>query len=220
MEELEAQLRPEGYRVQVVAPGTRDLHSFAPDLILVDVPNSEQDALAIYQSLPWTGAAPLLLLTAAYSDRIVAAALEAGADGCLPAQTSPRELAAWVRALLRRRAFPTSIPRTPFRIGPLTIDLARGQIEKHGVPLLLPPTSLLLLRTLAERPGEVVPREHLLAQVLGPHPRRKMSTLHVHMFTLRALIEDDPSHPRYLKTIRGVGYVLSEGSDGSSPAEP
>src|SRR5579871_6863934 len=219
MEALEAQLRPEAYRVQVVAPGTPDLHSFMPDLILVDASRSDQDALAIYRSLPRTGAAPLLLLTADYTDRIVAEALEAGADGCLPARTSPRELAAWVRALLRRRAFPPSIPRTPFRLGTLTIDLARGQIEKRGVQLLLPPTALLLLRALAERPGEVVPREHMLTQVLGPRPRRKMSTLHVHMFTLRTLIEDDPSHPRYLKTIRGVGYVLSEGGDGGGSAE-
>ena len=88
------------------------------------------------------------------------------------------------------------------------VDLARGRVEKGGMPVLLPPTQMLLLRALAERPGEVVSREHLLTQVLGPQPRRKMSTLHVHMFTLRTLIEDDPHRPCYLRTIRGVGYVL------------
>jgi DNA-binding response OmpR family regulator len=220
MEELEGQLRLEAYRVQVVAPGTRDLQSFAPDLILVDASDPDQDALAIMEMLPRTGTPPLLLLTGAYTDRIVAEALEAGADGCLPAQTSARELAAWVRAILRRRALPAFVRSAPFRLGTLTIDLARGRIEKRGVPLLLPPTPLLLLRTLAERPGQVVPREHLLTQVLGPHPRRKMSTLHVHIFTLRAIIEDDPRNPRYVKTVRGIGYVLSEEGEGSSRGLP
>jgi DNA-binding response OmpR family regulator len=209
MEELEAQLRPEAYRVHVVAPGIGELQSFAPDLILVDASDPEQDALTIMRRLPRTGT-PLLLLAGAYTDRLVAEALEAGADGCLPAQTSARELAAWVRAILRRRALPAFVRSAPFQLGTLTIDLARGQIEKQGVLLLLPPTPLLLLRTLAERPGQVVPREHLLTQVLGPRPRRKMSTLHVHMFTLRTIIEDDPRHPRYVKTVRGIGYVLSE----------
>jgi DNA-binding response OmpR family regulator len=217
MAELETQLRSEAYRVHVVASGIPDLDSFTPDLILLDVPDSDQDALAIYRSLPRIGAVPVILLTGLYTDRIVAEALEAGADGCLPARTSARELAAWVRAVLRRRALPASVRRTLLKLGSLTIDLARGRIDRGGVPLLVTPTPLLLLRALAERPGQVIPREHLLTQVLGPLPR-KMSTLHVHMFTLRTLIEDDPRRPCYLKTIRGVGYVLNEAGEGDSRA--
>jgi len=215
MEELEAQLRPEAYRVHVDASGTPDLHSLAPDLILLDVPGADQDPLAIYRSLPRIGAAPVILLTGVYTDSIVARALEAGADGCLPARTSPRELAAWVRAVLRRRALPAAVRRTLLKLGSLTIDLAEGRIDRGGVPALLTPTPLLLLRALAERPGQVIPHEHLLTQVLGPQPR-KMGTLHVHMFTLRTLIEDDPSRPCYLKTIRGVGYVLNGAGEEDS----
>jgi DNA-binding response OmpR family regulator len=77
---------------------------------------------------------------------------------------------------------------------------------------------MLLLRTLAQRAGQVVPREHLLTQVLGPQARRKLTTLHVHMFALRTILEEDPRQPRYLKTIRGVGYLLSA-EPGGSPAE-
>ena len=215
MEELEAQLRPEAYRVHVDASGTPDLHSLAPDLILLDVPGADQDPLAIYRSLPRIGAAPVILLTGVYTDSIVARALEAGADGCLPARTSPRELAAWVRAVLRRRALPAAVRRTLLKLGSLTIDLAEGRIDRGGVPALLTPTPLLLLRALAERPGQVISHEHLLTQVLGPQPR-KMGTLHVHMFTLRTLIEDDPSRPCYLKTIRGVGYVLNGAGEEDS----
>jgi DNA-binding response OmpR family regulator len=212
MEELEAQLRPEAYRVHVDASSTPDLQSLAPDLILLDVPGAGQDALALYRSLPRIGAAPVILLTGVYTDSIVAGALEAGADGCLSARTSPRELAAWVRAVLRRRALPAAVRRTLLKLGSMTIDLTQGRIDRGGAPVALTPTPLLLLRALAERPGQVIPREHLLTQVLGPQPR-KMSTLHVHMFTLRTLIEEDPSRPCYLKTIRGVGYVLNETGD-------
>jgi DNA-binding response OmpR family regulator len=214
MAELEAQLRPEAYQVRVAAPGTQDWSSSDADLILLDVANPEEDALAAYRLLRGIGATPLLLLTAAYTDRIVVEALEAGADGCLPAHISPRELAAWVLALLRRRSQPPTVRSTRFRLGSLTIDLTRGRVVKGDAPLSLPPTQMLLLRALAERPGEVVPREHLLTQVLGPLPRRKMSTLHVHMFTLRTIIEEDPQHPRHLKTIRGVGYVLDAVTHG------
>jgi two-component system KDP operon response regulator KdpE len=131
MAELEAQLRPEAYRVRVAAPGVRGWGTPSPDLVLLDVASPEQDALAACRSLRGAGAAPLLLLTAAHTDRIVVEALEAGADGCLPARTSPRELAAWVRALLRRRSRPASVRSAPFRLGSLTIDLARGVISRN-----------------------------------------------------------------------------------------
>jgi DNA-binding response OmpR family regulator len=213
MAELGFQLRLEDCRVQVVRSGPIDPASPAPVLVLLDIADPEQDPLAAYRSLPPPRSAPLVLMTAAYTEEIVAEALEAGVDCCLPATVSHRELAAWVRALLRRRASPVPRRTAPFTLGPLTIDLARGRVEKHGVPLTMPPTQLLILRALAERPGRVVPREHLLTQVLGPQPR-KMSTLHVHIFLLRSLIEDDPRRPRYLKTIRGVGYILTDDYSG------
>lgn len=206
--ELEAQLRPEAYQVYVTARGSQEYGGASPDLVLLDVEHPDRDTIAAQRLRPGAEAAPLLLLTADYTDRVVVEALEAGADGCLPATISPRELAAWIRALMRRRSQPAATRSASFRVGSLTIDLARGRVEKGGSPLPLPPTQMLLLRALAERPGEVVTREHLLTQVLGPEPRRKMSTLHVHMFTLRTLIEDDPHQPCYLRTIRGVGYVL------------
>jgi DNA-binding response OmpR family regulator len=125
---------------------------------------------------------------------------------------------------MRRRTQPAAARGAALRVGSLTIDLARGRVERKGRPLPLPPTQMLLLRALAERPGEVVPREHLLTQVLGQQPRRKMGTLHVHMFTLRTLIEEDPHRPCYLKTIRGVGYLLEAvkqaDEDGPFPRPP
>src|SRR5438270_11270547 len=139
MAELETQLRPEAYQVWVTAPGAHERTTAAPDLVLLDLARPDQNAVAAHRALEGSQAAPLLLLTAVYTDRIVVEALEAGADGCLPGSISPRELAAWIRALMRRRSQPAATRGASFRVGSLTIDLARGRVEKGGAPLPLPP---------------------------------------------------------------------------------
>lgn len=209
IEELEAQLRPEACQVHLELPGSQAPGLLVPDLILVDAPGPAQDVLLICQALRQVHSAPLLLLTTVGSDGVIAAALEAGADCCLPASVSAREAAAWMQALLRRRAMPGPVRAVRFILGSATINLAHGRVQRRGAEVQLPRTQLLLLRALAERPGRVVPREQLLTLALGAQPRRKMSTLHVHMFLLRSLIEEDPRRPRFLKTVRGVGYVLA-----------
>jgi DNA-binding response OmpR family regulator len=209
LKDLEAHLGPGRYEIRRVSRIQEAETGPAVDLILIDASQPEQDAVALYRSAPPARSTPVILMTAAYTEHVVAEALEAGADCCLSTAVSPRELAAWIQALLRRRATPVSPPTGRLVLGAVTIDLARGQVEKGGASVTLSPTQLLLLRALAERPGQVVRREYLLTKVLGPRQRRKMSTLHVHLFQLRALIEEDPGRPRFLKTVRAIGYLLA-----------
>ena len=133
-----------------------------------------------------------------------------GADECLDSSLSSREIVTHIRAQIRRATHYVSEGEPPqqLRVGALEIDIARHQATLQGEPLDLTPKEFDLLACLARHPGQVVPREEIIAAVwgdkLGPHSR----SLDVHIGRLRRKIEPDPANPQMLITISGVGYTL------------
>jgi two-component system response regulator RegX3 len=129
--------------------------------------------------------------------------LEAGADDCVGRGVSRGELAARVRAVLRRRAAPDD---QVVRAGSFVLDLARHVFLHDGAPVHLPPKELGLLALLVRRDGRVVSREEALALVWGPGRSGDPTTVDVHVKRLRAKVERDPARPEHLLTVRGLGY--------------
>lgn len=212
---LEDALTADGYRVCVATDGEAGLERArreAPDLILLDVMMPRLDGLAVAAELRRVGFdAPILMLTAkgAVTDRVVG--LDAGADDYLVKPFSTDELLARVRALLRRRQ---REGRAVLRIhlGDAEIDFARQTARRHGRDLHLTAKEFAMLRLLAEAEGKPVSRDQFLDVVWGYGAFPTTRTVDTHIASLRAKIESDPGEPRFIQTIHGVGYRLSEGS--------
>jgi two-component system response regulator RegX3 len=130
--------------------------------------------------------------------------LEAGADDCVASGVTRAELAARVRAVLRRRARPAS--GEVLRSGTFVMDLARHVFLQDDVPIHLPPKEFGLLELLIRRDGRVVSREEALELVWGQGHSGDPTTVDVHVKRLRAKVEVDPAHPTRLLTVRGLGY--------------
>src|SRR5690606_1684956 len=134
--------------------------------------------------------------------------LEVGADDYVTKPLSPRELVARVNAVLRRAAGPGP---TEIDLGDLRIDLERYTVERNGIePVRLSSKEFHLLKTLASSPGKVFTREELLRNVWGYEEETPTRTLDYHVRSLRKKIEEDPSNPRLLRTVHGVGYRFVE----------
>ena len=182
------------------------------DVILLDLTLPDMDGLDVCRRLRDDHQTPILMLTARGDpmDRVVG--LEMGADDYLPKPFEPRELLARVRALLRR-AGTTQSPSEILRFGRLEIDLGARQVRLDGEPRALTSYQFMLLVELARRSGRVLARETLMDLVrsdrLDPFDR----SIDVHISRIRALIEDDPKHPKRLITVRGAGYVFAKAQD-------
>jgi DNA-binding response OmpR family regulator len=151
---------------------------------------------------------PILMLTARgdLTDRVVG--LEIGADDYVAKPFEPRELLARLRALLRRRKGGSEPPRV-LRFGDLEVDLGAREVRQRGVRRPLTSAQFNLLAALAERAGRVLTREQLLELVGGDDSEAFDRAIDVQISRLRGAIEDDPRHPRYVLTVRGIGYVLA-----------
>lgn len=203
-----------GYGVRVEHDGESGLAAARgepPDLVILDVLMPGLDGWAVCRALRTESAVPILMLTALGDevDRILG--LELGADDYLSKPFSSRELLARVRALLRRveldqTALPTS---TSLTIGALTLDLDARRVYKGAVELEMRYKEFELLSLLMSRAGEVITRSELFDAVWGTDWLGDTRTLDVHIRWLREKIEDDPSDPQYVQTVRGVGYRFS-----------
>jgi len=160
---------------------------------------------------------PIIMLTAkdAEIDKVVG--LELGADAYVTKPFSLRELLARIRAHLRRLDAveaandihpPGDGAAAPVNLGSVTIDLAGHRLLRDGAVLAVKPKAFELLAFLLRHPGQVFSREQLLEKVWGYDYAGETRTVDVHVHWLRAAVEADPSQPRYLQTVRGVGYVL------------
>lgn len=207
---VEHHLRQAGFVTVRAAAGRAAVDAFmttGADLIILDVMLPDMDGLAVCREVRRTSDVPVIFLTARREeiDRVVG--LELGADDYITKPFSPRELVARVKAVLRR----TGGPRLPERAGAMVrgavrIDPLRRTVSVAGQPVSLTTLEFDLLLALAERPGLVLTRDQLLDRVWGIDFAGDPRTVDVHIHHLREKIEPDSQTPRYLQTVRGVGY--------------
>lgn len=207
-------LEAAGYAVKVAHDGLTGLEVAADpsvDLVVLDVMMPGMDGWQVCKELRAVSVVPILMLTALGDeiDRILG--LELGADDYLIKPFSTRELIARIRALLRRVDLDSARhqPDDVLLVGSLSIDLKKRQVYKDGQELYLRYKEFELLSLLAARSGEAVSRAELFDEIWGTDWLGDTRTLDVHIRWLREKIEDDPSSPRYIQTVRGVGYRFS-----------
>jgi DNA-binding response OmpR family regulator len=204
-------LERDGHRALVAEDGDRAdelLRQEQLDLVVLDVMLPGKDGLELSRSIRSRSSLPVILLTARgeEADRIVG--LELGADDYVTKPFSPRELAARVRALLRR-ASALADPRRSLAFGDVTLDGDARQVRKAGEEVALTAREFDLLWFLAANPRKVFSRDQLMASVWGYEPALDSGTVTVHVRRLRTKVEDDPARPRHLQTVWGVGYRLT-----------
>ena len=204
-------LNRDGYRVLTAYDGIEALRLAReghPDLIVLDLMLPGIDGLEICRTLRAESDVPIIMLTAMTTDNDRLTGLDLGADDYVTKPFSPRELAARVRAVLRR------LPgeRGPDKIehGALTIDFLKHEASLNGKPLNLTPVEFKLLGVLVKEPGRVFSRAQIIEKALGYDFDGFDRTIDVHILKLRRKLEPDPRHPRYIKTVYGAGYKLLE----------
>jgi DNA-binding response OmpR family regulator len=201
-------LRREGYRTLEAEDGDRArelLESESPSLVVLDVMLPGTDGLELCRWIRGRSELPIIMLTARgeEADRIVG--LELGADDYVTKPFSPRELAARVRTVLRRSRSEVS-EAEQLSFDELSIDARTHEVRKDGTELRLTAKEFDLLWFLARHPRQVFSRDQLMDRVWGYEAALDTGTVTVHVRRLREKIEDDPSQPRFLQTVWGVGY--------------
>ena len=201
-------LRHEGFETLEAGDGdtARQLvEQESPSLVVLDLMLPGTDGLELCRWIRSRSRLPVIMLTARgeESDRIVG--LELGADDYVTKPFSPRELAARVRTVLRR-AVTEVVADESLSYDGLVVDSATREVTRDGNPLRLTAREFDLLWFLASHPRRVFSREHLMRRVWGYSAALDTGTVTVHMRRLREKIEVDPSHPRHLETVWGVGY--------------
>jgi DNA-binding response OmpR family regulator len=211
LELVRGYLEREGFEVETATDGLAAVDAVrasAPDVVVLDVMLPGLDGIEVCRRIRTFSDAYVLMLTARGEeiDRIVG--LTVGADDYLVKPFSPRELVARVRALLRRPRG-AAVERAPTPIG-FEIDESRRVVRVDGTPVALTALEFELLAVLARDPGIVIGRQALLDRVWGPEFVADDHLVDVHIANLRRKLGDDPTRPRFIETVRGVGYRLSE----------
>ncbi|MEM9465833.1 MAG: response regulator transcription factor [Actinomycetota bacterium] len=203
-------LEDEGWTVEEAESGEDALNAFtaqAADVVLIDIMLPGIDGFDVCRSIRRVSDVPIVMVTARADTHDVVAGLEAGADDYLTKPFAPKELSARIRALLRRSR--TAEPGTPQMIfGDLEIIPEEGVVRLHGDEVHLTKTEFRLLVELATNPGRVLSREVLLERVWGYGYFGDGRLVDVHVRRLRTKIEPDAANPRYVVTVRGLGYKL------------
>jgi len=206
-------LEREGHSVLVVHDGRQALeHSRTrkPDLLVLDVMMPGVDGLDVCRILRTESDVPILLLTARSTEDDKLLGLDIGADDYVTKPYSPRELAARVRALLRRAGKGTPVQSSVRTVGALEIDAARFEVRVDGRPVSLTAKEFGILEVLAAEPGRVFTRAQIIDRAFGFDHYVLERTVDAHVMNLRRKIEDDPAEPRYVQTVYGRGYRLAE----------
>ncbi|UDM32161.1 response regulator YycF [Lentilactobacillus laojiaonis] len=209
-------LEKEGYEVFTAYDGEEALEQFKeldPDLIILDLMLPKMDGLEVAREIRKTSETPIIMVTAKDSEIDKVLGLELGADDYVTKPFSNRELVARVKANLRRHTNSTSTTQNneiqTITIGDLVIHPEAYSVYKRGENIELTHREFELLNYLAQHVGQVMTREHLLQTVWGYDYFGDVRTVDVTVRRLREKIEDNPSHPVWLVTRRGVGYYLN-----------
>ena len=212
-------LRSAGFSTRSAATGISGLQEIArkaPDAVILDVMLPDHDGFEICRRIRAGSGLPILMLTAKgeETDRIVG--LELGADDYLPKPFSPRELAARLKAILRRTQGSSSIaPMDILRFGRLEIDRGQRCVRLDGGERPMTGYQFALLVNMAENAGRVLSRERLMELTKGEELEAFDRSIDVHISRIRAAIETDPKHPRRIITLRGSGYIFARNQDES-----
>jgi DNA-binding response OmpR family regulator len=214
---VQVALEREGYGVDVIPTGEEAVSRFgeiSPDLVLLDVRLPGIDGFEVCRQLRRETRVPILFLTARTDEVDKVVGLEIGADDYLVKPFSLRELISRVKALLRRAYGELADVQAAgtLRRGDLLIDLERRRVSRDGQRISLTATEFDILRHLAARPGRVFTRGQLLELVrdYDAAVEQDERTINVHVSHIRDKIEPDPAEPRYIRTVRGVGYAFAE----------
>jgi DNA-binding response OmpR family regulator len=204
---LEDDLKVEGYDVEVARDGetaSRRGRGEHWDLVLLDVMLPGKDGFEVCRELRRAGMrTPIIMLTAKAQEAEKVLGLEMGADDYVTKPFSPRELRARIKAMLRRTA-----PETPpvCRFGDVEVDFARGELRRQGRPVEVTALELKLLAAFLDARGRVLSREQLLQAAWGGGTFVTDRAVDAHIVNLRRKIEADPRGPRYIVSVRGLGY--------------
>jgi two-component system response regulator RegX3 len=206
---LSYMLRREGYEVEVAETGPDALHLFdrtGADLVLLDLMLPGLSGTEVCRELRNRSRVPIIIVTARDTEVDKVVGLELGADDYVTKPFSSRELIARVRAVLRRGGEPDELITGTVEAGPVRMDVERHVVSVDGHQVNMPLKEFDLLELLLRNAGRVLTRGQLIDRVWGSDYVGDTKTLDVHVKRLRAKIEPDPGNPKYLVTVRGLGY--------------
>jgi two-component system response regulator RegX3 len=212
-------LEVEGFRVIAAADGRAALVRFRadkPDLVLLDLMLPELSGIEVCRIIRAESGVPIVMLTAKDSELDKVVGLELGADDYVTKPFSLRELSARIRALFRRSeqvAAPDTGAGSVVDLGRVQVDLAGHRLLRDGEPVAIKPKAFELLAFLLRNPGQAFTRDQLLERVWGYDYAGETRTVDVHVHWLRTTLEDDAAAPRFIHTVRGVGYVFRKPSE-------
>jgi len=218
LETLEYNLARQEYEVLKATDGPSALRVARrdqPDLVVLDLMLPGLDGLEVCKRIRSERNTPIIILSARGEELDKVLGLELGADDYVTKPFSPRELAARVRAVLRR--MPGERGPDSISYGNLTVDFLRHEAFLDGRPLNLTPVEFKIVGVMAREPGRVFSRAQIIENALGIDFDGFDRTIDVHILKLRRKLEPDPRHPRYIKTVYGAGYKLLEHTDVAQP---
>jgi two-component system KDP operon response regulator KdpE len=211
---LRANLEAKNYVVLAAMDGAEALQTFEmelPDLVILDIMMPKIDGFEVCRRLREWSQIPIIMLSARGDESDKVKCLDLGADDYITKPFGKGELIARVKAVLRRTEAATSTPTQPsFTSGDLQINFAQRRVTVSGKEVKLTPTEFTLLQEFALNAGKVLTHTYLLNKVWGLEYREEREYLHVFVRRLRAKLEPDPTNPKYIMTVSGVGYQFKD----------
>jgi two-component system response regulator RegX3 len=204
-------LRKEGFEVAIATTGPDALTEFdrnGADIVLLDLMLPGLPGTEVCRQIRATSSVPVIMVSAKDDEVDKVVGLELGADDYVTKPYSPRELVARIRAVLRRGVVEGADDDATLEAGPVRMDVERHVVTVNGEEQRLPLKEFELLEMFLRNPGRVLTRGQLIDRVWGSDYVGDTKTLDVHVKRLRAKLEPNPSEPRFLVTVRGLGYKL------------
>ncbi|MBI2911319.1 MAG: response regulator transcription factor [Chloroflexi bacterium] len=204
------ELAAQGFRVVTATSGEEALQvaeTQRPDVVLLDIAMPDMGGLEVMKELRERANIPVILVTARDRQADKVSGLEQGADDYVVKPFSPEELAARIRAVLRR-SLPVQSGQRVIRVGDVEVDLERRLVSREGETIGLTRNEWLLLQQLAANAGRVMLNAELLTKVWGPEYRDDSQYLRIWVSRLRNKLEKDPAHPDLIRTRHGIGYMM------------